>query len=122
MKKLLVLALLALPMPALADHFDVIQIKLKDDCSISDYLEIVKDFNEQWAEQHDYKSEIAVPLQSDDLDHIFWVGRSKDAATFGAAWDAWLADAEDPDSTAAKLWERFGACGDNVSRRSYDVY
>lgn len=122
MKRLILVLLLVLPVSALADYFDVIEFELKDGCSFSEYMEIVNDFNEKWGKKHDYQSEIAVPLQSDNLAHMFWVGRTTDAATFGKAWDAWRDELEDPDSTASELWARFQACEDNLSRRGYDVY
>ncbi len=122
MNKLILVILLVLPLPALADYFDVIQFELKDGCSFSEYMEIVNDFNENWGKKHDYQSEIAVPLQSDDLVDMFWVGRTSDAATFGKAWDAWRDELEDPDSKASDLWARFQACETNLSRRGYDVY
>ena len=122
MKKLLSIALLALPLPSLADYMDVIQFQLNEGCSFDEYMEIVDDFNEQWGKKHDYRSEIAVPIQSHDLVSMYWVGRTKDAATFGKAWDAWRNELEDPDSLASKLWARFRACETNVGRRGYDVY
>jgi hypothetical protein len=53
---------------------------------------------------------------------MFWVGRSKDAATFGKAWDTWRDGLSVPDSLASKLWARFQACTTNLSRRGYDAY
>jgi hypothetical protein len=122
MKKILILALLSLPIPASADYMDVIQFELNEGCSFSQYLEIVNDFNEQWGKKHDYQTEVAVPLQSDNLVSMYWVGRTEDAATFGKAWDAWRDELEDPDSLASKLSARFEACETNQSRRGYDVY
>ena len=49
MKKLIAFVLLAFPMASLADYVDVIHGKLNAGCSMSTYLAIVKDFNEQWA-------------------------------------------------------------------------
>ncbi len=122
MKKLLWIALMSLPLPALADYMDVIQFELNEGCSFNEYMEIVNDFNEQWGKQHDYQSEIAVPLQSDNLVGMYWVGRTKDAATFGKAWDAWRDEQKDPNSLASRLWARFQACETNLSRRGYDTY
>lgn len=122
MRKILILAMLSLPIPVFADYLDVIQFELNEGCSFSEYMEIVNDFNEQWGKKHDYQSEVAVPLQSDNLVSMYWVGRTKDAATFGKAWDAWRDELEDPDSLASRLWARFEACETNMSRRGYDVY
>lgn len=122
MKKLLAGALLALPLAATADHLDVIEVKLNADCSVATYLQIARDFNEQWAPKHDYRAEVLTPIQSHNLESLYWIGRSKTTAGFGKAWDAWQADLKNPDSVAAKLWARFGKCGMNVSRRAYDVY
>jgi hypothetical protein len=123
MKKLLLIALASLPLSANADHLDVIQLQLKEGCSVEQYLGIVKDFNEQWAKDHGYRAEVAVPLQSRDLASIFWLGRSADAATFGKAWDVWRDAQSDSKSLPAKLQERFDKCTEgNQARRGYDVY
>ena len=122
MKKLLFALLLVLPAGAVADHVDVIEVKLNEGCSLSTYLAIKDDFNEQWAKQYNYHAEVLMPIQSNNLISIFWVGRSANAATFGNAWDQWSSDLMNPDSVASKLWARFLDCGTNVSRRGYDVY
>ncbi len=122
MKRILAIALLALPMTAAADHMDVIEVKLNDDCSVATYLQIASDFNSQWAKGQDYRSEVLVPIQSHNLVSLYWVGRSKTTEGFGKAWDSWQKDLKNPDSVASKLWARFSKCGVNVSRRGYDAY
>ncbi len=122
MKKILAAILLTLPLAAAADHLDVIEVKLNADCSVDTYLQIAKDFNSNWAAGHDYRSEVLVPIQSHNLESLFWVGRSKTTEGFGKAWDSWVRDLRNPDSVAAGLWARFGKCGTNVSRRGYDSY
>jgi hypothetical protein len=52
---------------------------------------------------------------------MFWVGRSKNAAAYGKAWDTWRDGQADPSSVAAKLWGRFQECSTNLGRRGYDV-
>lgn len=122
MKMILSLALLFLPLAAHADHMDVIQVTLKDGCTPAQYAAIANDFNKTWGKDHGYKTEIAVPLQSQDLNSVFWIGRSASAAAFGAAWDAWRDALPDASTTAAKLQARFDKCSTNDSRRSYDLY
>ena len=123
MKKHVLLALLLLPLASTADHLDVIQMTLNKNCTIQDYVEIMRDFNEQWGAEYGYEAELAVPLQSQDLGSLFWVGRSANAEAFGKAWDAWRDAQSDADSLAARLQARFNACGEtNVARRSYDTY
>jgi hypothetical protein len=51
-----------------------------------------------------------------------WIGRSKDAASFGKAWDAWRTEITDPATVAGKLAVRFGACSINTARRGFDLY
>jgi len=121
MKKILAIALLSLSLPALADHMDVIEFKLLEGCSFSKYMEIVDDFND-WGKEYGYKAEIAVPLQSNNLINMFWLGTTADAASFGKAWDAWRDALDDPNSTPAKLWARFIECEENLGRRGYDIY
>lgn len=122
MRKLFWIALLCLPLNAFADHIDVIEVKLHEGCSLSDYLAIKNDFNANWGSKNGYKAEVLVPIQSQNLVSLFWVGRSANAAAFGKAWDQWRTDLGKPDSVAAGLWARFEACGMNMSRRGYDVY
>lgn len=121
MKKLLVAAALLLPLPALAEHMDVIEFKLLEGCSFSKYMEIVADFN-AWGETVGYQAQVAVPLQSNNLVSMYWLGTSADAATFGKAWDTWRDAQSNPDSAPAKLQARFAECTDNLGRRGYDVY
>jgi hypothetical protein len=122
MRVLLAILLLALPAAASADHLDVIEVKLNDGCSFDKYMEIARDFNTQWGVNNGYKAEVLMPIQSPNLVSIFWVGRSKDAASFGKAWDTWRNELANPNSVAAKLWARFTACSTNLARRGYDVY
>ncbi|MGB8328427.1 MAG: hypothetical protein WCE48_12735 [Steroidobacteraceae bacterium] len=122
MKKMLAFILLAAPMVASADYLDVIEVKLNDGCSFQQYLQIAQDFNAQFGEKNAYRAEVLMPVQSPTLTSLYWVGRTKDAATFGKAWDTWRNQLSDPNSVAAKLWGRFKACSTNLSRRGYDTY
>lgn len=121
MKKIIIAAILLLPFQVSAEHMDVIQFKLHDDCSFNKYMAIVADFNE-WGKAYGYEAKIAWPLQSDDLVHMYWLGTSANAAAFGKAWDAWRDAQGDADSVAAKLSARFTACTTNMTRTGYDIY
>jgi len=118
----LIVAAIAIPVSAGAEHMDVIQVELDDDCSVQKYVQIKNDFNEQWGKKHGYAAEIVVPIQSQDLTAIFWVGRTANAAAFGAAWDAWRDELADSKSVAAKLSARFEECAENETRSGFDVY
>jgi hypothetical protein len=121
MKRLLAAMLLILPVTSMADHLDVIEVRLKESCTFSSYLAIAKDFNE-WGKANGYQAEVLMPLQRSTLDTVFWVGRSANAAAFGKAWDTWRDALGNPDSVPAKLWARLAACSTNVSRTGYDTY
>jgi len=121
MKRLLAAMLLVMPMTAMADHLDVIEVKLKPNCTFSSYLGVLKDFN-VWGAANGYKAEVLMPVQRATLDTIFWVGRSANAAAFGKAWDAWRDALAKADSVPAKLNARFAACSTNVSRSGFDSY
>lgn len=121
MKRVFLAMLVMIPLSASAEHMDVIEFEMLEGCSFDKYLDIVSDFN-KWGEEYGYNAKIAVPLQNENLTSYYWLGTSKDAATFGAAWDAWRDDLGDPDSTPAKLWARFQECTTNVGRWGYDVY
>ena len=121
MKKLLCAACFLLPTAASAEHWDVIAIEMTGKCSFSKFMDIVGDFNE-WGKEYGYSTKIAAPLQTEDLTTFFWVGSSANAATFGAAWDAWRDAQPDKNSTPAQLQKRFDECSVNQRRNSYDVY
>ncbi|NNF51515.1 MAG: hypothetical protein HKN59_03660 [Gammaproteobacteria bacterium] len=122
MKRFIWLLLLCLPVGAFADHLDVIEVKLNEGCSFSEYLSIKDDFNSKWGAKNGYRAEVLMPVQSHNLVSLYWIGRSASTAAFGKAWDQWRTELSDPNSVAAKLWARFEACSMNVGRRSYDVY
>ncbi len=122
MRKTIFAILLCLPMAASAEYMDVIEFTLNDGCSFDKYMEIVNDFNSEWGEANGYSARVVVPLQSDNLVSMFWLGTTKDAASFGKAWDTWRDELSDPDSTASHLWARFVDCEVNQSRRGYDIY
>jgi hypothetical protein len=118
---LLMMAVLLVPISANADYLDVIQGKLREKCTMQTYVTIKNDFDEQWGRSHGYHAEIASALQSNDLDTIFWLGRTASAEAFGRVWDAWRTELSDPKSVASKPNERFEKCVDNTARRGYDL-
>ena len=63
-----------------------------------------------------YSVEIVVPFIGDTLDAVWWVGRTKDAATFGAESDRWEKALMNPGSPEAKVNEKLNACTTNLSR------
>ena len=119
MKRTIVAAMLLFSGAAFSDHVDVIEFTLNEGCSKEQYLEIVNDFREEWGSKNGYETEILFPLQSNNMTSIFWVGRSANAAAFGAAYDKWTTELGDSDSAAAKLSERFGECSTSIGRRGY---
>ena len=122
MKKIVFAVLALLPFSLMADHMDVIQLELKDGCTVAQYVTIAKDFNEQWGKKHAYHADVLTAIQSHDVKSVYWVGRSSGAEAFGKAWDTWQKEATDPNSVAAKLQERFADCSVELSRRGYEVH
>ena len=122
MKKLLVLILFLSPTLASAEYMDVIKFKLTGECTFAEYLQIKDDFNAQWGKNNGYSARVAMALQNDDLESMYWIGTAENAAAFGAAWDTWRDALGNPDSVPAKLWARFEVCSTNISRRVYDIY
>jgi hypothetical protein len=120
MKKIILFVLFSLPLAASAGNMDVIEMELNDGCSMPKLMMIMKDFN-KWGKSHGYQAEIAVPIQSNNLTSIFWIGRSKDTASFGAAFDSWEADLSNSGSAPAKLNARFEGCTTNIARRGYSL-
>jgi hypothetical protein len=122
MKKFLMIALFCLPSVAWAGHLDVFPFTLKESCSVDALIQIKDDFNTNWGEEYAYQVEIASPLQSNDMSTIYWMGRSKSVAAFGAAADAWIEGIKDPESVAGKLNARLSDCLERPeARRSYLV-
>lgn len=121
-KKTILSILLCFPLSGFAaSHMDVIRMTLNEGCSLGDLLAVRDDFN-VWGAEYGYQSRIAMPIQGEDLNKLYWIGESADAATFGAAWDTWRDALSDPESVPAKLWARFQACSTNQERWGYDVY
>ena len=121
LQRLVMIAILLTPLSASAEYLDVIQVKLKEGCTLDKYVAIKNDFNEQWGKSHGYQAEVASPVQSTDLASIFWSGRTASAESFGRAWDVWRTELSNPKSVASKLNERFEKCTDNTGRRGYDL-
>lgn len=122
MKRLILTALLICPVVVSADHIDVIEGQMNEGCSPQEYLAIVNDFNEDWGKDNGYQTEIFFPVQSNNMTSFYWVGRSANAAAFGAAFDRWTSDLGDPDSLATGLMARFSECSTTLSRRGYMAY
>ncbi len=121
MKKVLSVILLVLPIGVFADHIDVMELQLNEGCSLSTFLAIKDDLNEQWGEKNSYQAEVLSPIQSDNLTSVYWLGRSANAAAFGKAYDQWATDLTDPDSGVSKLLARFQECADVLGRSSYEA-
>jgi len=123
MKKILMIALFCLPCVAWAGHLDVSPFTLQESCSLDTLIKIKDDFNKNWGKDYAYQAEIAAPLQSNDMSTIYWLGRSENAAAFGAAADVWIEGIQDPESVAGKLNARLFDCLERPeARRSYLVY
>jgi hypothetical protein len=121
-KKLLYTVLLCTPLSAFAaGHLDVIKFELVEGCSFAEHQAITDDFNE-WGADHGYRARVASPIQDTDLNSYYWLGESANAATYGAAWDAWRDSMSDPESTPAKLAARFAECSKELSRSGYDLH
>jgi hypothetical protein len=122
MKKLLLIAALMLPGPAMANTLDVITSKLKDGCTFQTYLGITREFNESWGKANGYNAQLMLPVHSPDSRMVVWVGNTASAQAFGKAWDMWRNAQANPNSVEAKLQARFDACSTQISRASYDSY
>ncbi len=65
---------------------------------------------------YSYTVEIAIPFIGNQLDRIFWVGRTKDLATFAletAQWNEALKNSRSPES---KINKKLNGCTTNLSR------
>ena len=118
MKKILTISIFCLSSVAWAGHLDVLALTPKASCSPGTYTEIKDDFNKNWGKDYAYQAEIAVPIQSSDMNTIYWLGRSENAAAFGVAADAWIEGIKDPESVAGKLNARLTDCFEPMEERS----
>jgi len=119
MKTLIAALVLAFPATAMADYLDVIEFK--QTCDLDEYMVIVEDFN-AWGKDYGYRAEVWMALMRDNLETAFWVGRAKDAETFGNAWDTWRDALSDPNSAPARMWARMEKCETNLNRSGFDTY
>lgn len=74
------------------------------------YIKNKDDFDKNWGMDYACHVEITAPLQSNDMSTIFWLGRSKNAVSFGAVFDAWNEGIPATESVAGKLNARFVDC------------
>lgn len=110
-------ALLLAPTLASADYLDVITNRLTANCSMDQYAKVVDEFRGVMTSQkYSYTVEIVVPFIGNDLDSLFWVGRTKDLATFGSESDRWAKALMDAKSPEAKINQKLNECTTNVSR------
>lgn len=119
MKKLITMFLLTVPAVASADYVDVLSAKLKDGCNVATFQQIVADFNATWAKDTEYKAQALVPLMSEDMHTLYWVGRTTNAETFGRGLERWMKEASDPSTVAGKISERMNACVTWVGRAGF---
>jgi hypothetical protein len=122
MKKLIAIALLTVPAVSFADYIDVLSSTLKPGCSVATLQQIVKDFNETWAKPDVYRAELLVPVQSQALGTIYWVGRGKGIASFGNGLERWMKESVDPNSVAGKLNARMTECVTWGSRAGFVTF
>ncbi len=114
---LLALSLLIAPTVASADYLDVITNSLNDGCSMEEYGKVVEEFRGVMTSQgYSYTVEIVVPFIGDQLDGVFWVGRTKDFATFGSESDRWEKALMNSKSPESKINKKLNDCATNVSR------
>jgi len=105
------------PQVAQADYVDVITNKLTGDCTMEKYLATVDDFRGvMTAQGYSYTVEVLVPVTGSDLSSVFWVGRTKDLATFGAEYSKWLTALGKSGSPESKANASLNECATNVSR------
>ena len=117
--RILLFALLLIvgPQTAQADYVDVITNKMSADCTMEQYLASVEEFRGVMTSQgYTYTVEILAPVTGADLSSVFWVGRTKDFATFGAEYTKWLAALGQEGSPEAKVNAKLNECSMNVSR------
>jgi len=114
---ILAIALILAPGLASADYMDVITNRMKDGCSMEKYAKVVEEFRGVMKSQgYSYTVEIVVPYIGDNLDAVWWVGRTKDFATFGAESDRWVKAIATSGTPEAKVNEKLNACTTNVNR------
>ena len=114
---LLGLAILAAPLAASAQYIDAISSKLVGGCTLDQYLDVVEQFRGVMKSGgYSYTVEIMQPLTG-ELGVIWWVGRTKDLATYGTEYTRWEKALSTAGSPEAKVNTKLTACAENVSRQ-----
>jgi hypothetical protein len=114
---LLGLAILTAPLAANAQYIDAISNKLIGTCTLDQYLGVIEEFRGVMkSEGYSYTVEIMQPLTG-DLGVIWWVGRTKDLATYGTEYTRWETALGTAGSPEAKVSAKLNACAENVSRQ-----
>ena len=102
-----------------ADYLDVITTRLGD-CSQEKYLELVDEFRGVMKSQkYSYMVEIAIPLINDQMDVVFWIGRTADFATFGQEYSRWEKAVATGGTPEAKMNDKLNSCGENLTRSGH---
>jgi hypothetical protein len=104
-----------------ADYLDVLAFKLKPACSVKDFVALNQQMND-WGKAYNMTSEVVIPVFSDDLYGMAWVGRTPNATAFGKAWDAWRMARDKGEAPVSTLDARWTECTEVVYRRSFDTY
>lgn len=116
---LLAVAMLLAPAVARADYLDVITTRLGD-CSLDKYMSIVAEFRLVMAEQkYPYTVEIAVPFINNEMDTVYWIGRSPNLAAFAEGYTRWESQIAKSGTPEAKVSDRLNTCGESVSRSGH---
>jgi hypothetical protein len=114
---ILALSLFVVAPSVQADYIDVITNKMTGDCTMEKYLATVEEFRGVMSsEGYTYSVEIMTPMTGPDLSQIFWVGRTKDFATFGSNYTKWLTALEKSNSPESKVNAKLNKCSTNLSR------
>lgn len=114
-------ALLSASALSQAEHKDIIAFTMTGECTLSEYMEVVNDFN-GWANKRGYSAQVFMPHDDNDLATYYWVGTSADFETFGKAYDEWMEGVMSGNSEPQKLNDRFAECVVNQSRSSYIAF
>jgi hypothetical protein len=114
---LLGLAILTAPLAASAQYIDAISNKLIGTCTLDQYLGVIEEFRGVMkSEGYTYTVEIMQPLTG-DLGVVWWVGRTKDLATYGTEYTRWETALGTAGSPEAKVNAKLDACAENVTRQ-----
>ncbi len=102
------------------EYGDVVEMKLNNDCTISEMISIKDQFNEVLKNKGwDYRAEIWQPIERQDITTLYWIGRSPSFPDFAQEFTEYFEEAMKGNTPEAGLEDSMTNCRVNLSRSGF---